>query len=361
MVGRAGRPRYDKVGISVLIAKNNDERDYLFESYVLAKPERIWSKLGVERVLRSHVLATVASEYAYTEQGVYEFFEGSFYAYQYDLRMIKGVIARILRFLYKEGMLNVKGQNLHPTDFGRRVSQLYIDPLSAIIIREGFNSRAENITDISFLHLIAHTPDMYPKLHPLSRELDSLSAFAEEHRDEIMINAPEEWSDRYSYEEFLGEIKTVMVLKSWIEEESEDRIIERFNVEPGDLYRLIEAAKWLLYASHELAILLKHKDLVPKIYRLMKRVEKGVKEELLPLASLEGIGRIRARILFNAGYRRIEDLRRARIKELMNLPMIGPGTAKKIKEQVGGFIKSKEWKNLSNGREEQQSLTEYYR
>jgi helicase len=61
MAGRAGRPKYDKIGEAVLIAKNADEQDYLMESYVLAKPERIWSKLAVEKVLRGHVLASVAS------------------------------------------------------------------------------------------------------------------------------------------------------------------------------------------------------------------------------------------------------------------------------------------------------------
>ena len=42
MAGRAGRPRYDKTGEAVLIAKTEDERDYLMENYVLAQPERIW-------------------------------------------------------------------------------------------------------------------------------------------------------------------------------------------------------------------------------------------------------------------------------------------------------------------------------
>jgi len=361
MVGRAGRPRYDKVGESVLIAKTDDERDYLFSGYVLAQPERIWSRLGVEKILRSHVLATIASDFAHSEQGVYDFFSRTFYAYQYDVRTIKGMISNILKFLYEEKMIDVNREEIYPTTLGRRVSQLYIDPVSAITIREAFVNRARILTDMSFLLMVAHTPDMFPRLRTSSAETDGMSLFADEHRDEFMFKEPDEWADRVSYEEFLGEIKTALVLKSWIEEVPEDEIIGRFNVESGDLYRLVETAKWLLYASRELALLLQQKDLAPPISKVMERVEKGIKEDLLPLVKLEGIGRVRARILYNAGYRSIDDLKKAQLEELTNLPLIGPRIAKRIKEQIGGYVKSKDWEKVSKAEEsQQQALTEYY-
>jgi len=362
MVGRAGRPKYDNIGEAILLAKSEDERDYLLTSYVFAKPERIWSKLGVEKVLRSHVLATVASGFAYTEQGIYDFFAKTLYAYQYTLNDIKGKINKVLEFLHDEDMIRVKGGFLRATEFGARVSQLYIDPLSAIIIRDALKRGAPNITDISLLHMIAHTPDMSPKARPTSDDTDRVALFADEHRDEFMLEIPEEWGDRIEYEEFLGEVKTAMVLKAWIEEYSEDQIIEYFGVEPGDLHYLTETAKWLLYSSYELTKLLGHKNLLPKLAELMERVEKGVKAELLPLARLEGIGRVRARILYNAGLRTIEDLKKASVDRLMSLPHIGPKIAKKIKEQVGGTLSQEEWKRLAEAasREEQQSLTDYW-
>ncbi|MBS7640797.1 MAG: DEAD/DEAH box helicase [Candidatus Bathyarchaeia archaeon] len=362
MVGRAGRPKYDRVGEAILIAKSEDERDYLLTSYVYAKPERIWSKLGVERVLRSHVLATIASGFAYSEQGVYDFFSKTLYAYQYNLDAIKGAINRVLKFLHDEDMIRAEGVFLKATEFGVRVSQLYIDPLSAIIIRDALKRGAPKITDISFLHMIAHTPDMSPKIRPTSGDIDRITLFLDEHRDEFMFNVPDEWGDRIEYEEFLGEVKTAMVLKAWIEEYSEDQIIELFGVEPGDLYYLTETAKWLLYSSYELAKLLGHKNLLPKLAELMERVEHGVKAELLPLARLEGVGRVRARILYNAGLRTIEDLKRASVERLMSLPHIGPKIAKRIKEQVGGTLTQEEWRKLAEAasRQEQQPLTEYY-
>jgi helicase len=361
MAGRAGRPRYDKTGEAILIAKTDDERDYLMESYVLAEPERIWSKLAVERILRGHVLATVAADFAHTEQGIYDFFGKTFYAYQYDPKAIRGVIARILKFLYEEKMIEVSGNDVLATKFGRRVSELYIDPISAVIMRDAMLNRAPLLTDISFLHMIAHMPDMFPKLRPYSSEIDELALFVDEHRDEFMVQVPDEWEDRIDYETFLGEAKLAMVMDAWIKEVTEDGIIEKFMVQPGDLYRLLSTARWLLHASHEIGSLFGYKDLLKNLAELMDRIEKGVKPELLPLVRLEGIGRVRARILFNSGLRTVEALKTAPIEKLTNLPLIGPKLAKKIKEQVGGFVKSEEWKKLKKKKAlEQQAITEYY-
>ncbi|MDH5448552.1 MAG: DEAD/DEAH box helicase [Candidatus Bathyarchaeota archaeon] len=361
MAGRAGRPKYDKVGEAILIAKTDDEQDYLMESYVLAEPERIWSKLAVERILRPHVLSTIAAKYAQSEQGVYDFFGKTFYAYQYDPKAIRLVITKILKFLYDEEMIDVSGKDVFATKFGRRVSELYIDPVSAVFIRDALYARAPVITDISFLHMMAHTPDIYPKLRPYASEIDELALFVDQHKDEFMFDVPREVDDRLDFEEFLGEAKLAWVLQSWIEEVTEDQMIERFRVQPGDLYRLINSSKWLLYASCELAGLLGQKDLVQRLNMLMERSGKGVKTELLPLVRLEGVGRARARILFNSGLKTVEDLKHAPVERLMGLPLIGSRVAKKIKEQVGGFVKSEQWKKLAKDETpEQQSLTEYY-
>jgi helicase len=92
----------------------------------------------------------------------------------------------------------------------------------------------------------------------------------------------------------------------------------------------------------------------------MERVEKGVKKELLPIVKLEGVGRARGRIMYNAGYKTIEDIKHAPLDELTNLPLIGPRLARKIKEQVGGFVKKDTWEKLEKEDEwKQKALTEY--
>jgi helicase len=188
-------------------------------------------------------------------------------------------------------------------------------------------------------------------MRPFARECDVLAVQMEQHRSELFVDAPNEWDDHLTYEQFLGEIKTALVMKNWIEEVSEEKLIEQFNVQPGDLYRTIENAKWLLHATDELAPLFKAKEIMPLTNELVERVSKGIKKELLPIVHLEGVGRVRGRIIFNAGYRTIEDIKHASIEQLTNLPTIGPRLAKKIKEQVGGFVKKEEWEKLETEQE----------
>jgi helicase len=306
------------------------------------------------------VLATIASDFAHSENGLYEFFGRTFYAHQYDTEAIKGLIAKILKYLYDEDMLEIFGDEINATKFGKRVSELYIDPASAVIIRDSLKRKPLLLTEFSLLHMIAHTPDMGPTLRPYTREIDEIAVFVEQHRDELLADVPDEWEDRIVYEEFLGEIKTAVTLQAWIEEMSEDQLIERFNVQPGDLYRTIENAKWLLHAMHELAPLFGNREILPLTHEVQQRVEKGVKKELLPLVKLEGVGRVRGRIIFNAGYKTIEDIKRVSLDELTGLPLIGPRLAKRIKEQIGGYVKKETWEKLEKEDEwKQKALTEY--
>jgi len=360
MAGRAGRPRYDKFGDSILVAKTEDERDYLMENYILAETEQIWSKLAVEKILRSHVLATIASDFAHSEQGIYEFFGKTFYAHQYDARAIKAVIQKSLGFLFTEKMIELDKNNILATPFGRRVSELYIDPLTGVTIRDALTNRADHVTDVSFLHMISRTPDMYPKLRPYNNEMDNLQFFIEDHQNEFMFDLPDPWMDRIGFEEFLGEAKMALVLNSWMNETTEDQMIEQFRVQPGDLYRLISNAKWLIHASHELASLFKHKDLLQKLSRLTVRIEKGVKPELLSLVSLKGIGRARARVLFNSGIKTIDDVKVVPVSKLVGLPLIGAKVAQKIKKQVGSSVEIQQIEKLNPKKpKKQRYLTDF--
>ncbi|RLI26344.1 extensin [Candidatus Bathyarchaeota archaeon] len=361
MIGRAGRPGLDPVGEAVLIARSEDELEFLMERYVYARPERIWSNLGAEPFLRPHVLSSIATGVAYSVEGVLDFFSKTLYAYQMGVESIAGPIRRILDFLEENGFIRVVRGMVEPTALGKRVSELYIDPLSAAIIIDGFERRrASEVSEFGLLHLVNHTPDASPKLYPRRREVDELIRVLELREDELLVEVPDRFSEPVEFEALLGEIKMTLVMMDWINEVSENTILDKYGVEPGDLYRLVSSVNWLLYAAQELSKLMGFKRLTSKINILRNRVEKGVREELLTLTSLEGIGRVRARALYQAGYRTLEDLRRASLEELMRIPTIGGRIAKRIKEQVGGTV-SQEALKAAEDAGVQKTLTDYSR
>jgi len=322
MCGRAGRPKYDKYGEAILFAKDIDEIDELMEEYFLSEPEAIESKLGSEPALRMHVLASIATSHVHTEDDLFAFFNRTFFAFTGDVYEIHGKIRDVLDFLQKEEFISRQDGFLKPTFFGRRTSDLYIDPLSAVKMRDALL----NERDTAFYHLwtICSTPDM-PKLYLRRGDY----AWVEQKIEAEDLTFPVE-----DYDFFLAEVKTATLLGDWMAERTEEEVTKKFGIGPGDVRRLTDQAEWLLYSMAELGRIFNKKK-VRDLTRLTMRVQYGVKEELLELISLRGIGRVRGRALFQRGYRTLRELQKAEPNELARIPTIGPNLAKKIKEQLG--------------------------
>ena len=255
-------------------------------------------------------------------------------------------------------MIIFEGDRIKATDFGRRVSELYIDPLTAVVLRDGLKRGALDITEFTWLHLICHTPDMRPILRPRRKEIDRVENYLEDHRDEISVHISEGY-DYIDMENFLGEVKTAMVIEAWINEVSESDLLERYNVQPGDRYSAVTNGEWLLYATQEIAKILGLPEFRREISQLRTRVKHGVSKKLLPLVRLKGIGRVRAQVLYNSGFTTQSKLKRANLRQLTSLPLIGPRLTKSIKEQVGGLVDEAEWKRLDTIVAEQSSLTSF--
>ena len=120
----------------------------------------------------------------------------------------------------------------------------------------------------------------------------------------------------------------------WIEEEKEEALCDDFRVGPGDIYRHVESMQWLLHAAGNIAELNHYKKLTFVLESLGRRVRYGIKEELLELASLHGVGRVRARLLFAHGYHKLGDLRFVSAEALSSIKAIGRTLAKDILAQI---------------------------
>ncbi|PSO06502.1 hypothetical protein B9Q04_15730, partial [Candidatus Marsarchaeota G2 archaeon BE_D] len=82
------------------------------------------------------------------------------------------------------------------------------------------------------------------------------------------------------------------------------------------------------------------RSLVKAYTDLSVRLESGVKSELLPLVGLRGIGRVRARQLYNSGIKTLKDVAEAPVEKLTQLRGVTTQLALSIKEQASKLSSS---------------------
>jgi len=341
--GRAGRPRYDKFGEAITIAKNETQMDEIFTNYVLGDTEPIYSKLGSQSALRMHLLAAVATGFVDSLEGIYNFVDSTFYSFQADVSTLKDEINTAVDFLENNGFIEeINDEKYMATMLGMRTSSLYIDPLSALQLKKALEkSCGRDLSSISFLHAVCSTPDVRSLY--LRKSDTWVEEKAEKQKSKFLLDVPLVSSEEYEW--FLSDLKTATLVEDWVNETPEDGIVNRFNVGPGDIHNIVEMVQWLLHAAREFARMYNF-DCVSDISDLLLRVQNGCKKELLNLISLKNIGRIRARALFNEGFKTVNDLRGVPLKRLSQVKTIGEGVAKSIKSQIGESVSGEE-KELS--------------
>lgn len=341
MTGRAGRPTYDKFGESILIAKTKEEAIILTDRYIRGKPEDITSKLSLEPVLRMHTLSMVASGFVDSREKLNDFFSKTFYAFQYgNISQIENKLDSVLDDLLSWGFVENMGGKLKATTIGKRVSDLYLDPMTAhIFVNAITGATNKKVNDFSLVNVVSNTVEMRPQLTVNTSEFEELQEFVMKNASHFLSRIPDEWD--LDFEDFFNSVKTSKLFDYWMQEATEDQIMTKYRVAPGELKSKLDIADWLLFSFSEIAILKDHSDLAKLARKLRVRLMYGIKEELLPLVRLKGIGRARSRKLFDSGYTSIEKLTEAPVERLSKL--VGLSTANQIKKQlVKDFIPVKE-------------------
>ena len=307
MLGRAGRPRFDAYGEALLIARTPEDEDRLLDRYLSAPPEKVESRLASEPALRMHVLALVASGAVRTDAELESFFAATFYGQTLPLDDLRRTVVTVRRFLEENDLLE-PGPELAATPFGHLTSQLYLDPLSAIVLRSVLERAPIGVAPFALLAAIAATPDLPALFLRRGEEPDLMARYTDE-AEELLVK-PMEPPLELEIDSFLSTLKTASVLEAWIRETPIVEISERFGIGAGDLRAKVEDADWLLFAMGRLAARFQRRA-SRSIDDLALRVRYGVPEELLDLVRLRGIGRVRARWLYGAGYPDRESLRQA--------------------------------------------------
>lgn len=354
MAGRAGRPEYETFGEAICIAKTEKEQDEIYNRYICGEPEEIYSKLAVEPVLRTYLLSLISSGIIRDEKSMNHFFAQTFWAQQFrDMQKLELIMDKMLTLLNEWKFVSILGKTqqddfvtandlrkerdkqLKPTVIGKRISELYLDPLTARHLLDCLAKFDEKKNTFSLLQMISHTLELRPLLRIKKIEQDSIQEKLITNYDYLLENEPEVYD--LEYEEFMNSIKTTLFFQAWINEKNEDYLLEYFNVRPGEIRIKLEVADWLLYACEELARIMNYRAVSTELRKLRIRVKNGVKEELLPLLKLKGVGRIRARKLYSSGVKNLGDLKKMDPISLSQL--LGKSTAVKVKEQVSEKVK----------------------
>ena len=131
LFGRAGRPKYDKEGRALLLASNNGESKGAFKVHrIKARSDRLspWRGSGAKD---AHTLV-YSRELPERGKAMQRFMAKSFYSHQYgNQRHINNIIDEILLELEEWEFVESNNHEYRATKLGKRVSELYIDPLSA--------------------------------------------------------------------------------------------------------------------------------------------------------------------------------------------------------------------------------------
>jgi helicase len=322
LCGRAGRPQYDKFGEAIIVGNANAAD--LIKYYVHGTPEPITSQLADDKALRTHILSHIVSNPGIKNDDILEFFLKTLAGLQTRKNTLKFSIDVAKRFLINEKLVIQKADRFAATEFGKKVSMLYIDPLTAIYFRQGLGAVSKNKKHtLGFLHLISSSEEFFPKFSLRNKDYEMVSVLLENKSSELIEPISEYDCSR-----------SLLALHSWINESSEIRLSDDLNIESGDMHRMAETADWLSYCLYELAKLLERADLLEELSTLRKRIAYGIKEELVELVQVKGIGRVRARKLFDHGIKSLEDLRRIPLDKLAEIDKIGPSIADNIKSQL---------------------------
>ncbi len=205
------------------------------------------------------------------------------------------------------------------TTMGERVSKLYLDPMSASILRTGMRRAVRRmvrqdgaVSEFGLIHLACSTPDfasLWAKTADLTIGSDlQLKAAAVE--DELLFDIPYE-------ERHLGLVKSAWCLEHWFEEETMREIEKRLDVSPGDVHHRVDLMDWLLYAGREILMTDdvfadEHMPILAQLSSdldtLRQRVRHGCKPDLLKLVKIRHVGRQRARSLASIGIRTPKDV-----------------------------------------------------
>ncbi len=330
MSGRAGRPQYDDVGYSYLIAKTADEAINLEDYYINGEIELTNSKLIDNKdAVYKQIIAQIASTLSKDLDELVDFFEKTLYGYQmsnnpsmslFASDSLKWELENGLQFLLQNGIIRATPEGLKTTEFGNLIAKSNYTVETAVKIKE-YISTMDTFNIPEFIYALAETPDLplitfkgKKNKDPVREKMSEMGLFA------VDIGNPE---------------ATAVSLIEWINERNEFEIENKYGVYSASTRRTAyEASRLIRFAKNTAEVLGDYSNLKDYDY-LSARLYYGVKEDIIPLVvGVKRLGRKRARNVVDIfGL----DLKSVSEKELQKIDGIGETLSKKIKQFADSY------------------------
>lgn len=330
MSGRAGRPQYDDVGYSYLIAKTADEAINLEDYYINGEIELTNSKLIDNKdAVYKQIIAQIASTLSKDLDELVDFFEKTLYGYQmsnnpsmslFASESLKWELENGLQFLLQNGIIRATPEGLKTTKFGNLIAKSNYTVETAVKIKE-YISTMDTFNIPEFIYALAETPDLplitfkgKKNKDPVREKMSEMGLFA------VDIENPE---------------ATAVSLIEWINERNEFEIENKYSVYSASTRRTAyEASRLIRFAKNTAEVLGDYSNLKDYDY-LSARLYYGVKEDIIPLVvGVKRLGRKRARNVVDIfGL----DLKSVSEKELQKIDGIGETLSKKIKQFADSY------------------------
>lgn len=342
--GRIGRPQYDSHGTALLLLNAKGKSKGWIESaveeltdlYFFGRADPITSHYYEKENLSTFILGAIASGDVTDIHQLENYLKGSL-AYMQNQKKLNANADDILYEMKyaSHPLITIDKGKIEATPLGKTVNRLYIHPETAIKLIEASKALPSDASDLAIMFWVASSPEFRTFYPPKSKRKGWMDML-EEKMDELHIS--------HIDESYINPLMTAMVLVgtkdhpyAWIKETNIESLENFWSIQAGDLQGIVGAsgsADWIMYAFSVIASILKNKELAQRCKELKTQIRYGVKKELIDLVAIRGVGRVRARGLWNAGYKNAYDLANVNVEQLSKVGINGRYLGEKIASQL---------------------------
>ncbi|XP_041825219.1 helicase POLQ-like [Melanotaenia boesemani] len=324
MVGRAGRAGIDTVGESILILQEKDRN--MAKALVCAPMENCYSNLMQDdgKGILSLILSLIGLNITTSLQQIQDFLRGTLlFVQQQQLcvdRSLGDVVQQCVHTLKEKDLITIRETDspmLQITKLGRATYKGSVDLTYCDLLYKDLCKGLEGLLLNSYLHLVyLVTPyDLIAQCKPdwmiYFRQFTLLSAT--EQKMSAVVGVPESFVARKAAGQtvkkdvnlvVVNRMYLALVLFSLLKETNVWTVADRFQLSRGFVQTLLSSASafcsCVMHFTEELEELWPFKALLTELTR---RLSYCVKAELIPLMEVAGVTEVRAKQLYNAGYK----------------------------------------------------------